>query len=495
MHIKIGFSTSFELLARILAAQLLMTEVAMADLRVTPPPKFIDSAMEIRAIDNRFPIDDEEFAHTKAAEWRACRRTRESTSFSPSYSNRGEDLSTFLETREIILSAAEMENSKLLTGKARRQPWSGDYWAIAKGVLGARYLQSTFMELLGWFERFEFIQKNSAAELILNEGAMGVAQLSPSEKYDLMIGDSKAAMTKSMWEQGKQYHDRDGKVETWMGICHGWAPAAIEEPRPAKAISVKSFDEKWDISLTPGEIKGLVSYSWATNRFSAITLGSRCNKKDPERDETGRLIDPECNDMNSGTWHIALVNKLGKRSQSFVIDATYDYEVWNQPVLEYEYTYFNPITQEKQTSLAAAQVKAKDWNTDPYAKHRDSRVESIVGISLRLAYVLESGVDTESEDNPERDVIRWVRYKYDLELDAAGNIIGGEWHQGIHPDFIWVPRMGLKPQSPLDRVVANQPWDRETKIPELWSAAAKQGARTGVILNALTDALLKKSAQ
>jgi hypothetical protein len=37
-----------------------------------------------------------------------------------------------------------------------------------------------------------------------------------------------------------------------------------------------------------------------------------------------------------------------------VIDASYDYEVWNQPVYAYTYRYFNPETGKEAKILSAA---------------------------------------------------------------------------------------------------------------------------------------------
>ena len=246
-----------------------------------------------------------------------------------------------------------------MMGKASVQPWSGDYWPIAKGVLGARSFDSVFGQLGSWLKRFEFIKSHSASAIIERDGQEGIPKLSPSEKYDLIIGDDRHRLTASMWNQGKEYHDSTGKVEEWMGICHGWAPAAIAEPRPKKAIDVNSYDQKYNIHLTPAEVKGLVSFNWATNRFNAVMLGTRCDKKDPARDENGRLTDPECFDINPATWHIVVVNKLGLNKEAFVMDAAFDYEVWNQPVLEYSYSYFNPKTKK----TAATMIRT--LNIDP----------------------------------------------------------------------------------------------------------------------------------
>lgn len=109
--------------------------------------------------------------------------------------------------------------------------------------------------------------------------------LSPSEKYDLIVGDLNFALTQSMWAQGKEYYDIDGKVEEWMGLCHGWAPASIVEPRPVRIVEVMSPDQKWKVVFNPSEIKGLVSYNWATNRYASTFL-EVVAMKNPKRDKT-----------------------------------------------------------------------------------------------------------------------------------------------------------------------------------------------------------------
>ena len=37
-----------------------------------------------------------------------------------------------------------------------------------------------------------------------------------------------------------------------------------------------------------------------------------------------------------------------------------------------------------------------------------------------------------------------ARYLYTLELDSTGKIIGGEWHQNAHPDFLWLAPPGTR---------------------------------------------------
>ena len=84
-------------------------------------------------------------------------------------------------------------------------------------------------------------------------------------------------------------------------------------------------------------------------------IGGRCNvSENPENDddekvkideETGRVLDPKCFDTNPGTWHTVITNKIGRYNESFIMDATFDAEVWNQPVYSYDVQYYHPRTE------------------------------------------------------------------------------------------------------------------------------------------------------
>lgn len=489
MHLQLLITISVSLLAS-----------SWADARpeeFSVPAKYFDSSLSRQSLNNsRFlglDLSSEGFVKRKLAERKACRRGSESQ-LKPAWDNGSDAIAGFLGTPTYIANLQEMETRSVKAGQVEKQPWSGDFWAIARGVLGARYFDNGFNDLFEWFERYTFIQKNPAKALLEKEGQAAVARLSPSEKYELIIGDQDFKFTKANWQQGKDYYDQTGEVEGWMGICHGWAPAAIADPRPAQAISVLSADQKYTVKLNPSEVKGIVSYNWATNRYDAITLGSRCNEKDPKEDDTGRAIKPECNDMNPATWHIVMVNHVGVRKQSFVMDATYDYEVWNQPVTSYEYSYYNPKTEEDSETLEGAQVALSDFPADARKKFRSPRAKSVVGINMRMSYVVENGVEDTDTDVAENDIIRWVRYKYDLELDANGRIVGGEWKTPGHPDFIWKARGGARPQSPLDPYLNTTKWNLEGTIPPLWATLGQRGAEYGIVLDALTRAMLEKAS-
>lgn len=461
------------------------------------PQKYFDSQMSRKARGQSYfspqQIEARDFVNIKSQEWTACHR------FGPQgmAAEPGEisnDLRAFVENKFLLKSLRDMATYSLIGGVVERQPWSGDYWPYATGILGARPFDADFLKLKNWLERFQFVNRSTAADLLKLEGAQALHRLSPSEKYDLWVGDQNGSLTASMWAQGKDYFERFGEVEAWMGICHGWAAAAIMDSRPTRMVQIVSYDKNWRIPLRPAEMKGLLSYSWAKNPYAVNFIGKRCEKKDPERDENGRLIDPECLDLNPATWHLAIVNRLGIWRKSFVLDTTYDYQVWNQPVVAYGYSYFNPKTGVATGDLSAATVKREEFEGDRFAKYRSPEVRQIVGISMVVGYTVETMSDERTEDSSGNDIIQWVNYRYDLELDEEGEILGGEWHQSIHPDFLWTPLEGTRPISLLDRQIDGQAWrGREEPIPDTWAQAAQVSSSAGVVLDKLIRALVKLS--
>src|SRR3954451_13614937 len=92
--------------------------------------------------------------------------------------------------------------------------------------MAQRYGDPGFPSSKDWRLNIEYIQRNSTS----------VDRLSPAEKYDLLVGDRNKTLTRFMISEGLPYYQRTGKVETWMGYCHGWAPASFMMPRPGRAI-------------------------------------------------------------------------------------------------------------------------------------------------------------------------------------------------------------------------------------------------------------------
>lgn len=381
--------------------------------------------------------------------------------------DRADNLVDRLEHRTIdAIDAAGLHAARLA-----ESPWSDDYWGLYLGVLGKRYADPRFPSSDDWQRNYDYIQQHPAREIAAREDATAIDQLSPAEKYDLLVGDTTMALTRRMWAEGKYYYDHNGEVEPWMGICHGWAPASYSLPRPRRSIEVLAADGRTRLRFYPSDIKGLASLLWANAETASRFVGGRCNDKEPATDASGRLSSPRCFDTNPGTFHLCLVNQLGVARRSFVIDATFDYEVWNQPMYSFRSAYFNPHTRRYVPSIAQARVGRDVHTQDHFRAYRSADAAAFIGVMTEISYVVETGPSHAPEDSPSRDAIRTARYLYDLELDRDGNIIGGEWYTNRHPDFLWTPPPATRARVPAD-TYATGAWPEGEPVPTHWRRPA-----------------------
>jgi hypothetical protein len=385
---------------------------------------------------------------------------------------------------------ADMDAAKLSRAELPESPWSDDYWAIYLGVLGKRYADPRFPSSKDWKANFDYIEKHPAAGIVASGKAKAIDQLSPSEKYDLLVGDKNGTLTKAMWAEGKYYHDSSGKVETWMGICHGWAPVAYMLARPRAVADVLAADGKTRLRFYPSDIKALASLLWANASTEARFIGGRCNEKEPKTDPNGRVLLASAFDTNPGTWHQCIINQIGAGKRSFVMDATYDYEVWNQPVFAYEHWYFDPKALKIVPTLREATVARGDFTDDRFRKYRAPSCASIAGVVMRVKYVVETDPSHAPEDSPSRDGIQTVDYAYDLELDGAGVIVGGEWYQNRHPDFLWTPPKGARAVAPAEEL-ASGAWNASAVMPVAWRRVAISAAASSQPLAKIVEGLIE----
>ncbi len=368
----------------------------------------------------------------------------------------------------------DMETARL-TSRATAQPWSDSYWPVYQGGLASRYGARGFpSESRDWEVYKEFSTRSEST-----------ANLSPIEKYELLFGHVSGSLNRKMWDIGQFYQDKYGEVETWIGICHGWSYASFNLPRPRKAFRVKTelgTANASEIVFYPSDVKALGSYLWSQSELTYRFVGTRCGEKHPPQDPNGRIDSnyPECVDSNPGTWHISLVNEVGLRNRSLVFDSSYDYEVWNFPIFSYSYAYFNPSTGRMVDTLAKATVSAK-FAGDKYAKYRHANAKSIVGIAMKVSYSASQEASHRRTDSGEDDTINSVHYVYDLEIDSGGHIIGGEWYQNAHPDFLWTMSPDTEVVSSGDGI-AKSPWDGVTAPPADWRDAVAESALSSHLL-------------
>lgn len=268
-----------------------------------------------------------------------------------------------------------------------------------------------------------------------------------------------------------------GGLETWFGLCHAWAPAAILEPEPLEAV------EHNGIRFEVSDLKALLIACY--NQTAAILIGQRNEERDIALDARGRAEKSDARDINPGAFHLLLCNLIGRDERSFCEDRTANYEVWNQPIQEYRIVKQDEVTLDE--AIALVRLSGVYYTHNPQAQR-------FVHVQLEVDYITESAASIRpnaSTDEQERS----DPYEYLLELDAGGNIIGGEWlatSRAEHPDFLWLPLHAGAPLSPfisLDDVhmlVAKSrqgATPRGDKVDLQWSVRldAKQVAQVGVV--------------
>lgn len=385
--------------------------------------------------------------------------------------------------------------------------WSDDYWRMRWGGTSYRYQEKkTFSHYQKAIEDYgqpvEWILTGSLPQYDwIGERTFA---WSPAEKYDLAVGDQAFTLTQEQKKEGEASRTSTGDVEPWVGICHGWAPAAILAPRPEKDV-VTTGPNGMKVKFTAHDIRALVSLAWANGTFKSNYAGARCKPRKPDAYPNGRVVDQACFDANPSTFHLALGNLIGRHKLSFIMDNSYDYEIWNQPLHSYQFTYFNPLDHNLRSrnwrDVAVpydAEFKARDRFQSPNTRGirgepgDDSKIKQIVGVTASVIYVVEvfpRGPELNTQ------ALNRVTLAYDLELEEVGGVMvptGGEWHQNAHPDFLWVPKKGEFVTSVNDNVgvayAASAPPSAEL------TAAAQKASAKATPLCPVVAALANESA-
>jgi len=307
-----------------------------------------------------------------------------------------------------------------------RRYWSGFYWPTYQGGIAQRWQASidsqSYTDYLYTIGRFQDYWQLRPEQ---------VMSLSPAEKYDLWVNDASMGLTRSEQQKVLTTASNFGNaVPTWFGICDGWALAAQMEDEPVRMVRAQSASGQL-IDFYPEDIKALLAYYYALSPKQYVTAGGRCNRPTVTKDANGRVIEPECRDINPATLHLALDRYVGDANQKLVVDISRDEMVWNYPIHSYQFQYSN----------------LRRLSDDPAYQHAAAGTQSL--ITVRAHLVLVSGVNPTTRLAPQRTYTQKT-WNYILELDANSNVIGGEWLSDDHPDFVWIVRSVKEGSSRVD---------------------------------------------
>jgi hypothetical protein len=278
-------------------------------------------------------------------------------------------------------------------------PWTDSYWPSNRAGVAQRWQTSGSNNFTyGTYSKAQLQTMTSAQ----------IGKLSPAEKFDILRGNYNYPVV--AFERGRTSPSN----ASWEGICHGWAAAslAFKEPKPVNVTNAHGIS----IPFGSADIKAMLShYTAMYSPTGPKAVGVRCFE-----DINGGSSGSACKDVNAGAFHLAITNKLGLEQTGVVVDVTTSSEVWNQPVYKYSSQilgYQNPSNTAAPGTVREARIKTTIWYT--------------VEISPKWEKVGEAATPVQSRE-----------YTYRVELNAADEIIGGEWTGGGWPDVLWIQNHG-----------------------------------------------------
>ena len=402
----------------------------------------------------------------------------------------GDQATNLVENKTVNAQITDLDRQGLIKSQLSDLPWADSYWPIYKGLLGDRYADPHFPNSKIWQENYNYILSFPASAVVASGSQVEINNLSPAEKYDFLVGDSAMTMTNFSWTQGQNYLNKVGFVETWMGICHGWAGAAhMMQPVINAPITLKAASGM-PITFYQSDVKALESMLWANSSPATRFSGTACKTSRPDRDSYGRVIDPGCLDNNPATFFLTLTNQLGINQRSFVMDATYDAEVWNYPITSYEMTYFNPQSLHPTGRLMQAMITIEQFTIDKFRSYRSSDAKYVVGVVTDVTFVIEVNPTHGLSNKPPTKTLRFL---YDLELDANKNVIGGEWYMNSHPDFMWTYEKGAQAMARGEAAINSQDWNVNGPVPSEWRTLARQASAAGSPLYSVVKRLIESA--
>ncbi|MEY4064430.1 MAG: hypothetical protein RIR26_638 [Pseudomonadota bacterium] len=96
-------------------------------------------------------------------------------------------------------------------------------------------------------------------------------------------------MLSTSWENFLRYSSTFEEPWEWMGHCHGWSVAALNEATPKHGVL--AVKEGREIFLSEGDIRGLMTKVYADQAPPAQFASQRCENEKLVRDRLGRVAD------------------------------------------------------------------------------------------------------------------------------------------------------------------------------------------------------------
>jgi hypothetical protein len=270
------------------------------------------------------------------------------------------------------------------------------------------------------------------------------------DKYDKAFyqGNRRAAL----WEARNH-----GFSDTqWAGHCNGFSAASARHKEPQAAVV------RAGVRFEPNDIKALLAEIYMSANYFFLG-GQRCENPtlrgpNPDTDRAAYNTMGDCEDVNPGTFHVSIANWIGKLSKPLIFDEARFNQVWNYPL--YRYSSSSTVV----STAAALQIIGSRKKIYVF----NEKAVKLMHVRTTITYadalpfeVVPGGTDAKDID-----------LQYILELNAEGQIIGGEWalvSRDEHPDFIWAP---LEPMQGQNNRTSGNPYLSVPDVLGMWAESA-----------------------
>lgn len=444
-----------------------------------------------------------------------------------------EDVRKFSRGLSVESNIHRLEAMGLTEFEMANPPWTSSFLPANRGYAANNYHQKSgnlLSFLSGEFsydsnrdEYFDDYADFQSGQITLTPEV--IAELSTADKYDLLIGNfrNETSFSYRLFSMADYLNNQFGKLTQWTGMCHGWAPASVAQPAPRRTVYLTSVDGRYRIPFYPNDIKSLLTVAYANstrafavdNRIQTSSnpddwnkstimpmIGNSCRNSNPrvDRDNGGRvrITDSDfndnisnCEDVNSAFYHLAILNLMGRHNQAMVVDIDHDDKVNNHPTAGFKIKYFNPSNQNFYNTYRGAMAEVGSFD-DSRREFRSPRARYIIGVEIEMTFVDYRYFGKKIATDVDIQKYKKRTFDYDLELDASGNIVGGEWVNDIResrvgprrtrtrtvetvgdkPDFLWYAPKGMRAEAYLESEATGN-WSSPTQpIPAAWAQAA-----------------------
>ena len=330
-----------------------------------------------------------------------------------------------LERRLKVLMGQQsvMEITKKVSDANR--PWTDSYWPNSRGGIAYRWNVKSRAEYpSATFPKLAEVKAMSMAQR---------AQLSPSEKFDIYMGavDASGELT---YPLSNDVLTRQKKGDPkWMGLCNGWATAALnfKEPKPFVTKSAQDVE----LPFGSADLKALYAFYFTLARLDLQIpdrtqfLNTRCNhdlsKINPALPMSAGQINAlaECKGVNAGSFHLVLANLIGRLDRPMIADLVRGQEIWNYPV----HSFSTKIIWRKNIdkNFPGASTDAEGTTS-----------KALVETTITYKQEIDPPTWNTLENQPGTGDVQ-KQFSYVLELNRIDEIIGGEWKTDERPDFLW----------------------------------------------------------